>query len=165
MFATDLGDAPPQSSSPAPASVGEPNLAHSRNGRACSSCQRRKVKCDGLKPCSACVKGGLECVIKPTVPPLRQRPKKFTTQRDVISRLRWEVDQLIQSKASGADPQNEAVVGSPKRRPVGIETTYNESRSPEPRTDTGRVILEQGHPRYVDKYAFSRPHLPRGNSN
>lgn len=153
MSATDIAD--PQSS-PAPTSANRINRGH-----ACSSCSRRKIRCDGQRPCAACLKTRIECGGKPAATPQRRRPKKSLSQQDVLSRLRWEEDQ---SQAGGIDA-HEATLERSKGRPAGIETTYNNSGSSEPRADTERVILEQGHPRYVDKYAPSRLLPSRGNSS
>ncbi|KAI2469251.1 hypothetical protein F4781DRAFT_234683 [Annulohypoxylon bovei var. microspora] len=37
-----------------------------RTAQACDSCKRRKQKCNGLKPCSTCMKRSLDCLYTPT---------------------------------------------------------------------------------------------------
>ncbi|KAI0887367.1 uncharacterized protein GGS22DRAFT_108276 [Annulohypoxylon maeteangense] len=37
-----------------------------RTAQACDSCKRRKQKCNGLKPCSTCLKRSLDCLYTPT---------------------------------------------------------------------------------------------------
>jgi hypothetical protein len=49
-------------------------------------CQQRKVRCDKSKPCSNCVKAGVECRVIPPQPPRRR--KKRISERDLVARLR-----------------------------------------------------------------------------
>ncbi|KAI8632125.1 hypothetical protein F5Y19DRAFT_493036 [Xylariaceae sp. FL1651] len=55
-------------------------------GHSCVLCQQRKVRCDKKKPCSNCVKAGVECRIVPPQPPRRR--KKRIPERDLVERLR-----------------------------------------------------------------------------
>ncbi|KAI0193807.1 fungal-specific transcription factor domain-containing protein [Astrocystis sublimbata] len=55
-------------------------------GHSCVLCQQRKVRCDKRKPCSNCVKAGVECRVVPPQPPRRR--KKRVPERDIVERLR-----------------------------------------------------------------------------
>ncbi|KAI8382278.1 fungal-specific transcription factor domain-containing protein [Blakeslea trispora] len=44
--------------------------------RACDECRKRKVKCDGVQPCSRCRKSNTECVFA-KLPPKRGPPKQY----------------------------------------------------------------------------------------
>ncbi|KAI1487406.1 hypothetical protein F5X96DRAFT_150373 [Biscogniauxia mediterranea] len=55
-------------------------------GHSCVLCQQRKVRCDKKKPCSNCVKAGVECRVVPPQPPRRR--KKRIPERDLVDRLR-----------------------------------------------------------------------------
>lgn len=55
-------------------------------GHSCILCQQRKVRCDKSKPCSNCVKAGVECRVVPPQPPRRR--KKRVSERDLVERLR-----------------------------------------------------------------------------
>lgn len=55
-------------------------------GHSCILCQQRKVRCDKSKPCSNCVKAGVECRVVPPQPPRRR--KKRVPERDLVERLR-----------------------------------------------------------------------------
>lgn len=41
----------------------------------CIVCTQRKVRCDKAKPCSNCVKAGIECEVVPPPPPRRRKRK------------------------------------------------------------------------------------------
>lgn len=58
----------------------------SRPTFSCVRCADRKVKCDRLLPCSACVRHKAECIFRPPRPP-RRRPKQ-TADQNIQSRLR-----------------------------------------------------------------------------
>ncbi|CAH0027074.1 unnamed protein product [Clonostachys rhizophaga] len=51
---------------------------------ACSSCARRKIKCDKADPCSNCSKAEVECLYEEHPPP---RPRKRAADEDLIARL------------------------------------------------------------------------------
>ncbi|KAI1434607.1 fungal-specific transcription factor domain-containing protein [Xylaria sp. CBS 124048] len=55
-------------------------------GHSCVLCQQRKVRCDKKKPCSNCVKAGVDCRVVPPQPPRRR--KKRIAERDLVERLR-----------------------------------------------------------------------------
>ncbi|KAI0112742.1 hypothetical protein F4776DRAFT_656784 [Hypoxylon sp. NC0597] len=52
---------------------------------ACSTCARRKVKCDRGEPCSNCIKARIQCL--PYEAPAPSRPRKRTGDEDLLARL------------------------------------------------------------------------------
>ncbi|KAI0378038.1 hypothetical protein F5Y04DRAFT_166125 [Hypomontagnella monticulosa] len=93
---SQLGDASPNNepTPPTGSSVGNNALHNSPDasmvkvtrGHSCVLCQQRKVRCDKSKPCSNCVKAGVECRVVPPQPPRRR--KKRIPERDLVERLR-----------------------------------------------------------------------------
>ncbi|KAI2635325.1 hypothetical protein GGS21DRAFT_515288 [Xylaria nigripes] len=55
-------------------------------GHSCVLCQQRKVRCDKKKPCSNCLKAGVDCRVVPPQPPRRR--KRRIAERDIVERLR-----------------------------------------------------------------------------
>ncbi|KAI1758686.1 hypothetical protein GGR53DRAFT_472111 [Hypoxylon sp. FL1150] len=90
---SQLGDGSPNNdtSSPADHSASHASSADAfmvkvTRGHSCVLCQQRKVRCDKSKPCSNCVKAGVECRVVPPQPPRRR--KKRIPERDLVERLR-----------------------------------------------------------------------------
>ncbi|KAH8205543.1 hypothetical protein TruAng_000249 [Truncatella angustata] len=86
------GDPYRQSSSPGSSAPHVQNVQNAQDatkvtrGTSCVLCQQRKVRCDKAKPCSNCVKAGVECRVIPPQPPRRR--KKRISERDLVARLR-----------------------------------------------------------------------------
>ncbi|KAB8213099.1 hypothetical protein BDV33DRAFT_185456 [Aspergillus novoparasiticus] len=73
-----LSRGPHESPTPNPLSIeGKPK----RRSSACTSCQRRRVKCIGPTPCEACVASNPECFFDPSTDK-RQRLAQRVAQRD-----------------------------------------------------------------------------------
>ncbi|RYP65743.1 hypothetical protein DL769_006237 [Monosporascus sp. CRB-8-3] len=64
----------------------DPSVLKVTRGHSCQLCQQRKVRCDKSKPCSNCVRAGVECRVVPPQPPRRR--KKRIPERDLVDRLR-----------------------------------------------------------------------------
>ncbi|KAK8080145.1 hypothetical protein PG997_007963 [Apiospora hydei] len=80
---TPSGPSAPQQAQP----ISDMNAAMKvTRGHSCILCQQRKVRCDKSKPCSNCVKAGVECRVVPPQPPRRR--KKRVPERDLVDRLR-----------------------------------------------------------------------------
>ncbi|OTB03781.1 hypothetical protein M426DRAFT_23509 [Hypoxylon sp. CI-4A] len=80
-------DTPPASHSLSNASASlDASMVKVTRGHSCVLCQQRKVRCDKSKPCSNCVKAGVECRVVPPQPPRRR--KKRIPERDLVERLR-----------------------------------------------------------------------------
>ncbi|KAI1381965.1 hypothetical protein F4677DRAFT_451912 [Hypoxylon crocopeplum] len=91
---SQLGDGPANNDTTPPtgpsASNALPNpdasMVKVTRGHSCVLCQQRKVRCDKSKPCSNCVKAGVECRVVAPQPPRRR--KKRIPERDLVDRLR-----------------------------------------------------------------------------
>ncbi|CAJ2512382.1 Uu.00g053970.m01.CDS01 [Anthostomella pinea] len=77
------GGSPPYNQTPPPT---DSSIVKVTRGHSCVLCQQRKVRCDKRKPCSNCVKAGVDCRIVPPQPPRRR--KKRVPERDLVERLR-----------------------------------------------------------------------------
>lgn len=64
----------------------DPSVIKVTRGHSCQLCQQRKVRCDKSKPCSNCVRAGVECRVVPPQPPRRR--KRRIPERDLVDRLR-----------------------------------------------------------------------------
>lgn len=82
------GESYSQNTSIAPQNVpsSDANVLKVTRGHSCILCQSRKVRCDKSKPCSNCIKAGVECRVIPPQPPRRR--KKRVAERDLVERLR-----------------------------------------------------------------------------
>lgn len=125
-----------------------PSLSISKitRGHSCVSCQRRKVRCNGQKPCSSCTKTGVECV---TVAhsPLQQRKARLLTPKEDGGPRRRRLranDMSLRDGPANRSPDSE--------RMEAQYTTEGESSSPKSNTRKGTMIFERGHQRYIEKY-------------
>ncbi|KAK8070165.1 fungal-specific transcription factor domain-containing protein [Apiospora phragmitis] len=114
---------------------------------ACTSCVRRKVKCDRMLPaCSSCVKTKAGCVYRAPPPPQRRRRRldqnsggqrksvvAAAEESDLKARLA-QYEQILQEHGLLPDPAPPAVTGENK--------TSDEARD-------GRLIFRGGKSRYV----------------
>ena len=124
----------------------------------CVRCYERKVKCDRQKPtCSVCVRSNADCVF--CVPP-RRRTKR--TQEDLLIARLKRYEDLLRSK--GIEPQsiNNADEGEKQGDDDGITTPSADARGAgetepldlrhsSPSFAPGRLISDQGRPRFIDK--------------
>ncbi|KAL4873572.1 hypothetical protein BDV12DRAFT_182350 [Aspergillus spectabilis] len=58
----------------------------------CTFCRQKKLRCDRLRPCSSCVKRGLDCAYLSPAPPSRNPPTRSTKQLN--QRIR-ELEKLV----------------------------------------------------------------------
>ena len=94
--------------------------------RACERCSRRKIRCNNQSPCDTCVKGGHECQMQTSLEIRRQQGQKPRRQ-----------------------------VQTPRKKQSSLPSRENvrgESESPGSSRSKGTVILDRGHPRYIEKY-------------
>lgn len=137
-----------ESQLPSPA----PSLGISKvtRGHSCVSCQRRKVRCNGQKPCSTCIKTGLECVTA-APSPLRQRKARLSTLNDDggSQRRRPRLDDIRL--------RNSLATKSPESERMDVQyITESRSLSPGCNKNGGTMIFERGHQRYIEKYDVGR---------
>ncbi|KAK2616923.1 hypothetical protein QQS21_000011 [Conoideocrella luteorostrata] len=121
-----------------PQTVASPKLSR---GHSCVVCYQRKVKCDGKRPCSTCVRysRAADCRSARSLASIRE---VAANERALLLRLKRYEHLLI-------------VNGIPLNGPAGedgearmIETTGSED-------DDGHVIIQGGHPRFVDNVIWN----------
>lgn len=139
MSPDDTGNVPSPSQLPTPSSTHTITRGHS-----CLACQRRKIRCNGQRPCSACLKFRRECVAKgPTVS--RERRVKAQPKDEVLTRLQ-RCESLL--RKYGVDIDAEINESSEVRNERSLESVF---RPPAPSSETGKLIVEKGHSRYIEK--------------
>ena len=125
-----------------------PSAAKITRGHSCVLCYQRKVKCDGQRPCSTCAKNQIECISKVPIVPRRKARAPAIKEDILLERLR-RCEALL--KLHGLNLEDSpATVG----QFIGSPVVPEESQSPESGsgTDSGRLIIEDGHSRYIEKY-------------
>lgn len=109
-------------------------------GHSCFSCQQRKVKCDGQRPCSTCLRNGGECTAGTRVQTSNRGPVQSTKVN--YDRLVEHLKHCEETLRAHGIPIDEG--HSPTE--VAPRTVPNAPSSPE-----GQMIVKSGDSRYVDK--------------
>lgn len=145
--------------------------ASSINPRSCTTCRKRKVRCDKKHPCSNCHKASIECVFPR--PGRAPRRSKKAPDSELLARLR-RLEGVVQSLGKGVDgedlsPDHEESIGSRsledsqstedyKRKDsmpaLGRPTSCNErmkssDASTELDQDMGKLYVTKGKSRYI----------------
>ena len=82
------------------------NASSGLNARSCTTCRKRKVKCDKRHPCSNCNRAAIECIFPgPGRAPRRSRKPPDT---ELLARLR-RLEGVVQSLGKGIDEETEPV--------------------------------------------------------
>ena len=127
----------------------------------CVLCSRRKVKCDKNYPCSNCRRKGVDCVFRAPAPPRRR--KKISPEAALLSRLK-RAEELLKSHgltmgakdndSHMADSQSDDmdVITPVEDRDV---TGHNEKTTVPSIAASGRLIINEGQSRYLDKSVAS----------
>ncbi len=117
-------------------------------GHSCVLCFQRKVRCDGQRPCSTCIKARTECVPKAPAGPRRRREQ--ISNGDLLARLR-RCEALLASHGVKVGDEVEA------QRPISQQMVHSphDSRSPESAADIGKLVIERGHSRYIENDLWS----------
>lgn len=134
------------------------------NPRSCVTCRRRKVRCNKQEPtCANCMKADINCIY----PPPGRAPRKQRRPQDAellkrLRRLESVVDNL------GAQVDDEGHVHELERRPnekcspTSAELLDSSTGVPNRRTSLehglGRLMLKDGHSRYVTNDFFAMLH-------
>lgn len=110
-----------------------------RISKACDLCRKKKTKCNGLSPCSNCIKIGLDCIYDMTVPKRKQRPvpklssikKTSTTTKGIIkdmdnkiNRLEFLLSSLINNVNKNNNANKDNIFGSssnPSSYPINLQ--------------------------------------------
>lgn len=119
-------------------------------GHSCVLCRRRKIKCDGQRPCGNCQRSQTGCVAVEAV------PRKKRTQADLATRLRRAEEALSKAglkieddddysniTTADAKEKNETVLMDPKKG----ASTMREYHT----IEDGKLIVEKGQSRYIEK--------------
>ena len=97
--------AQPSENAPAPAGVSSQtynqNLVGKKNPPSCTSCRRKKVKCDRANPCSRCMRVGAICV---SLPPSGAPRGRKGGRRKLGSRL---LDRILELENLVSDIERE----------------------------------------------------------
>lgn len=89
-----------------PPANGAANASSGLNSRSCTTCRKRKVKCDKRHPCSNCNRAAIECIFPgPGRAPRRSRKPPDT---ELLARLR-RLEGVVQSLGKGIDEEPETV--------------------------------------------------------
>ena len=114
----------------------------------CVLCQQRKVKCDRNDPCAGCIKAGVECVASVPAPPGRRKRRADT---DVQSKLRRSAGLLRGHEARPQSPD-----GLESDVDEGHHTNSSKALLVPAESEGGKLIVDQGEARFVDKYVLPR---------
>lgn len=134
------------------------------NPRSCTTCRKRKVRCDKRHPCSNCSKAGTECLFPgPGRAPRRSRKPPDT---ELLARLR-RLEGVVQNLGKGIDEDGDVEAAGPEPKPVqseaqgsgspcpkdaflGLQKARNQSSDPKGLSkEFGRLRVEGGRSRYV----------------
>ena len=140
------------------------------NPRSCTTCRKRKVRCDKKHPCSNCNKAGIECIFPR--PGRAPRRSKKPPDSELLARLR-RLEGVVQSLGKGVDgedltPEHEDDVEAeaatkleeveqshPLHLPILGQPIGCHMRAQAPLDSTGvdkemgRLVFEEGRSRYV----------------
>ncbi|SMR50393.1 unnamed protein product [Zymoseptoria tritici ST99CH_3D1] len=113
---------------------------------ACTTCTRRKVKCDKAKaPCSACHKGRMECIY--VAPPPRERKRKRKPVEELQDRLE-RCEQLLRENGIQVKPvENVSPVDSTTSVGNAVPDTKPGTAS---EGVSGTLLQGPGKTRYID---------------
>ena len=123
----------------------------------CHLCSRRKVKCDKTDPCLNCKRKGVECVFRTPAPPRRR--KKTLPEAALLSRLK-KAEELLKSHGLtiGAKDDDSHMADSQSDdmdmntfAEGRDSTSHNEKPTVPAMATSGRLIVDEGKSRYVDR--------------
>lgn len=108
--AFSLAAAPPSTTTTTSTAAAYPNSALPRPSArtlSCTLCQRRKIKCDRIVPCSNCIKANVVCTpSKPAPPRQRTRPRQDLQERlakcETLLKQYADAERPVPSELSGS---------------------------------------------------------------
>ena len=152
-------------------SIPEAVIAQGLRERSCLLCKQRKVKCDRRDPCSNCTKARVDCIFRAPAPPRRR--KKTISEANLISRLRQYEEMLkgygeeleatteehpSDSRDCNCDPDTDQlrIINSFRNNHGDYTslagTSHKIKPASRPNMTCGKMILENGKSRYLEKY-------------
>ena len=139
--------------------------------RSCLLCKQRKVKCDRRSPCSNCTKARVDCIFRAPAPPRRR--KKINPEAYLTSQLR-QYEELLKGFGvkletttgeyagdcrdcnSDMDTDQLRIINSVRNNPgdytSSTKSSHKIKRVSRPNLIGGKMILENGQSRYLEKY-------------
>jgi hypothetical protein len=106
----------------------------------CVTCQRRKVKCDRLDPCTRCLRTGQECT-QPDAQRAPRRRARRTEDANVMDRLRQLENSLEQMRGLVAKSKQKSENGG------AVDSDTDQAKS---LVDSlGRVIIDDEKTHYI----------------
>lgn len=108
-----------------------PPHAPNINPRSCTTCRKRKVRCDKKHPCSNCHKAGIECIFPR--PGRAPRRSKKPPDSELLARLR-RLEGVVQSLGKGVDGEDL----SPDHAEGGEGRNAGEGDATNPQGNSGR---------------------------
>ncbi|KAK9237849.1 fungal-specific transcription factor domain-containing protein [Lipomyces kononenkoae] len=125
------------------------SVAKITRGHSCALCQQRKVRCDGQRPCSNCVKARVECKTSEAT----SRRKRKLPEEDILARLKRYEDVIIKHGLKVED--GDGVGGEPSGEHRTSKKTSEAYRSSYASEDDGKLIVERGHSRYIESRTWT----------
>ena len=158
-----------------PSTTSNPGVQTSHlNPRSCTTCRRRKVRCDKRHPCSHCHKAGIECIFPG--PGRAPRRTKKPPDTELLARLR-RLEGVVQSLGKGVDGEElngESEDADHNRRTSSADTVPELSHGPYPSSqeqkqawidnkqnmgklekEFGHLVVADGRSRYVSNRFWS----------
>lgn len=115
----------------------------------CLRCAQRKVKCDKNDPCSSCNKSRVECVFVAHAP--ARRRKRKLPEEDLLARLK-RYEELLKSHGVDFDAYDGSyMTHATDPSTAVVHEGSNIKKEISPSLQSGKLILEHGESRYVDK--------------
>ncbi|KAJ5371410.1 C6 transcription factor [Penicillium cataractarum] len=131
--------------------------------RSCQKCNQRKTRCSKTRPCTSCVKLGIECIFPP--PGRAPRRKKRALKAELVSKVKSLEQKVRELEDERNSPQSDPGV---HEEPSSIESnarpsvarTQQASRPPVLARDElegrfGKLVVEEGSSRYVSHEALA----------
>lgn len=115
----------------------------------CLRCAQRKVKCDRNDPCSHCNKSRVECVFVVHAP--SRRRKRRLPEEDLLAKLKRYEELLKSHGVEFDDHDGPDMTRAPDCTTSVVHEGSNIKKETSPSLQTGKLILEHGESRYVDK--------------
>ncbi|KAK8201700.1 fungal-specific transcription factor domain-containing protein [Phyllosticta capitalensis] len=167
---------PNPSAAPAPG----PEQAQINNAslkpNACISCQKRKVKCDRVEPCSSCRRYRAACLYREPAPRRKRKLSdedlhaKLDHYEHLLTQFGARVDAKSPSAkptatpttsnqpwAPGFTPLNARDQPTPRDPAAGPPSRESPATAPKP-ADTGRLVFEKGSSRYLESNLWKGIH-------
>lgn len=121
----------------------------------CTTCARRKVKCDKLRPCSNCLRSQRECIYRAPAP--SQRHRKRPADEDLLSKIS-EYEHLLRRNNVQFQPLDNSWIPSPLEEKL---VSRPRTLQPDARQDQGRSPSDaEWAPEAPDSEAQSQPDMP-----